>query len=768
MAKKDEKLLKEILANIQIDIEADADNQKMMLDDLKFCSLNQWPDELRNARENDPNGERPCLTIDQSNQYITQVVNDVRQNRPGIKTSPDDDEAHIETAKAFQGIIRKIEDKSSAYIAYETAVEWAASTGRGYFRIITEYIEGSFDQEPRIKHIPDALSVYLSAHTMPDGSDAIRATIIEEIPVDEFKRLNPDAKHESADFGGIDNVYLWRKDKTITVAEHFYFEYQEKELFFLADGTTLYSDEFDGAEENIVKRRKENVKKVKWCKLSGAEILEEGDWAGIHIPVIEVIGKEAVIGGKRILRGLVRPIKDNLRMYNYWASAITEKIALSPKTPFIGAVGQFATKGDQWGRANKENFAYLEYDPVDVNGNAIPAPQRVQASPIEAAMHQMMGIIKEDTRAALGMYKASVGDSSSQQSGRALLALQRESDTGTFHYSDNLARSLCYAGRQLVDIIPKYMDTRRVVQILGDDDETKSIVIDPSQKESFRQIQTPDGVKKIYNLAVGKFGVSVTVGPSYNTKRMEAATVFTDLARSATDPGSAAVMNYLAIKNSDVTSSDEAIVMLKSLLPPPALQAEEQGPVPPQVMAEMQKMQQQGAMMQEQLRKLEQENIQLEAGTRTDMAKLSFENNLKLQELDLERKVEAEKAGLAREKFEFEKQLEIEKADHEIILANKKAAAENNIKIEKLNFDQKVREQDFVAQNEQNSEKLMPQLLQRMDNQNVAMTEVFTNILAVMQGIQTTLDKPKKVSIGKVQKDSDGNIVGATVNTTVQ
>lgn len=703
-SEEDKKLLKEILANIQIDIEADYENRKEMLDDLKFCTLDQWPAELRASRENDPNGARPCLTIDKINQYITQVVNDMRQNRPSIKTRPVDDRADVKTAKVFQGLVRHIEDKSSASIAYENAGEWTTRVGRGFFRIVNEYVDGSFDQEPRIRPIQDAFSTYLGPHIMPDGSDAKRGTIFEELSEDDFKRQFPKAKYSKESFDGLGNAGdIWRKDKTITIAEHFYVDYEEKELLFLSSGESVLSDDFDGAETEILKRRTIQQEKVKWCKLTGAEILEKRDWLGKYIPIIEVIGKQSFVEGKQYVWGLVRPAKDNLRMYNYWASSITEKIGLSPKAPFIGATGQFNGKEEQWRAANKENRAYLEYNPIDVNGNALPRPERVQPSAMEGAMVQMMGMIENDVRASLGMYKASVGDSSSQQSGRALLALQRESDTGTLHFSDNLAYSIAHAGRILVDLIPKLYDTRRIIRILGEDGESKSAIIDPQQQQSLRQIETNNGIKEIYNLGAGTYDVTVTVGPSYNTKRMEAAQVFTDLARSATDPGSAAVMNYLAIKNSDVTSSDEATVMLKALLPPQVQSVEDgQAPIPPEAMQQIQQMQQQGQMLQQEIQKMQQENQMLKIGAQEGQMKIQVgaqESQMKIQakqqesmaNLELDQQVQSAKMQLEREIAMNKLQLEREIASAQLELERMKiqAYAENeaNKTMHKANID---------------------------------------------------------------------------------
>jgi hypothetical protein len=154
-----------------------------------------------------------------------------------------------------------------------------------------------------------------------------------------------------------------------------------------------------------------------WTKMTGVEVLDSRELPGKYIPVAEVVGREAWVDGRRVLWGLVRPAKDVLRMYNYFASTITERMGLAPKVPFIGAKGQFEGLEHIWRDANRKNRAYLEYNIVDVNGNAIPAPQRVGPTPIEAALLKQMEVIEHDVQTSLGMFRASVGESESQQSG---------------------------------------------------------------------------------------------------------------------------------------------------------------------------------------------------------------------------------------------------------------------------------------------------------------------------------------------------------------
>lgn len=680
-AQTDTELLKDSRDGLKACIEDEQIEREKMADDLRFATLDQWPADIRAQRENDiANGPRPCLTVDQINQYITQVSNDMASNRPAIKTRPENTEAHTETAKIFDGRIRHIEDRSSAYIAYQTAGDSAVTMGLGFLRIVADYIApDSFDQELLIKRIPDTFSTYLSAHIMPDGSDAEKGWILDKMPLATFKRDYPKARIADNDFAGLGIIPVWKTPETVTVCEYFYKKYTPAVLLFLEDGKTLFKEEYDKLPQprpDVTGRRKSQKCSVHWCKHTGAEVLDKRELKGKYIPIIEEVGKEKIVDGKRLLWGLVRPAKDSLRAFNYWISAMTEKMALSPKAPIIGAVGQFASQGEKWDKANVNNYAKLEYDPIDVNGNVVPAPRRQDPVQMEAAMANMLSIMQNNVKSSLGMYKAAIGDTGSQQSGRAILALKKESDVGTSHFGMNQSISITHAGRILVDLIPYYTDTKQILSILGEDGKQQQVAIDPEQKEAMREVVGSDGRKKrIFNLNVGKYGVTVTVGPGYTTSRQEASTVMTELANSAKDPASAAIMRYGAVKNSDFHGSDEITRMLKATLPPQVLQAEtDDVEMPPAALAKIAEMGQQMQQMDEAGKALQAENQQLKSGAKEADAKIQASHAEKMEQLKLDEAVEKERARLADERMQREYALKKWQVEQEVELERMKAA----------------------------------------------------------------------------------------------
>ena len=707
----DKDILKQAREDLRWCIDTNEEERKKQKDDLKFSTLEQWDSKIRSARETDPNGARPCLTIDKINQYISQVVNDFRQNPVTGKVRPVSEDADQDAADVFQGAVRNIEDHSLASVAYTVAGDWAVRVGEGYWRYLTEFKdEKSFKQKIIIKPITDMFSCYLGPHKMPDGSDAEYGFIFEDMPEDKFERLYPKAKKNGdkawESLGEFDTY--WHEKDSVKVAEYFYTEYTDETIVFTDDGKSMTQQEYDDIPEPpqipgmppqqkpaIQKTRETQLKSVKWCKLTGIEVLEKRDWAGKYIPIVKVVGKEAWVEGKRRCWGLVRPAKDSLRMYNYWASALTEKLALSPKAPFIGAKGQFTDP--RWAKANQENFASLEYDMIEINGQLAPPPQRQQPTQIEAGLMQMFPLIEHDVQTSLGMFKASLGEERPQQSGKAILALTRESDTGTYHFAGNMGLSVCHGTRILIDLIPKIYDTEEIMHMLGEDGQVQQAKLDPNQQVAVKKIQDLDGkIKKVYNLGIGDYGVTVTVGPSFNTRRMENAALFTDLANSAKDPGSAAVLHYLAVKNADLEGGREASLALKSLLPPPVQQAlnKDAPQIPPEVAQKMQQLQQ--ALMeahkqnQELQSGVQETKMKVDAHMQESMATTQAKQQTHEKEMELARAKSLDEHNLARAKAADEAQLARERAQAEIQVIRERAQAEAQLAREKADLEASI------------------------------------------------------------------------------
>jgi len=648
-------------------IAAYSESREDELDDLRFFAGSpdnqwQWPADVlatRGSVQGQTINARPCLTINKLPQHVRQVTNDQRQNRPSGKVIPADDKADVEVAEIYDGIVRHIEYISDADVAYDTACENQVTYGEGYIRLLTEYNgDDTFDQDIRIGRIRNSFSVYMDPTIQdPCGSDAKWCFITEDLTKSEYARLFPDAMPISSiqqQGVGDENLSNWLNEDVVRIAEYFYIEYEPAKLNLYPDNRTA----FEGSREDAMfkasglaplKSRQVDRKRVKWCKTNGYEMLEENDWAGQWIPVIRVVGNEFEVDGRLFVSGLVRNAKDAQRMYNYWVSAETEMLALAPKAPFIGYGGQFEGYEQQWKTANVNNWPYLEVNPdvTDGQGAVLPLPQRSPPPMAQVGLIQAKAGASDDIKSTTGQYDSSLGATSNERSGRAILAREKQGDTGTYHYVDNLARAIRYTTRQIVDMIPKIYDTQRIARIIGMDGETGMAKIDPTQQEPVKKIVSPENpnivIEKIYNPGVGKYDVCVTTGPSYMTKRQEALDSMSQLLQG--NPALWAVAGDLFIKNMDWPGAQEMSKRFAKTIDPKLLETDDKSPALQAAEQQMQAMGQEMEMMHKMLQNVHQ-SVEMQ-----DLERKNFEAKIKAFDAETKR-ISAVQASMSPEQIQ--------------------------------------------------------------------------------------------------------------------
>jgi len=583
--------------------DAESDNRQAALDDIRFSRLGeQWPRTIEQQRRYE---QRPCLTINKMPAFIRQVVNDSRQNKPSIKVHPVDSNADPKTAEVINGLIRNIEYTSNADVAYDTAIEASVSGGFGYWRVGMDYAyEDTFEMDLSIERVANQFSVYGDPDSMcADSSDWNVAFVVEPMRKAEFKAKYGSKKNADGDAVDTDfesdawaNAGVWIEDETVMVAEWWKREPIEKEIVKLSNGHVYAAEDLaqdmdlqaliEAGTLQVVGTRKTRSHKVTQIIMSGADILEKNDWPGCYIPIIPVYGDEIVVEGKRYFQSLIHSAKDAQRMFNYWRTTSTELVALAPRVPWIGRKGAFNSDADRWATANTTSHAYLEYD-----GAESPIRQPLDVGPAAGALQEALNA-SDDMKAIIGIYDASLGARSNETSGKAIMARQREGDVATFHFIDNLARAIRHTGRILIDLIPKVYSAERVIRVLGEDGSPRSVQINSGQPQP---VMGPDGkpqvdeygeaIMAMHDLTVGKYDLTVTTGPSFTTRREEAAMQMTEFVRAF--PAAAPVIGDLLAMNLDWPGADEIADRLKKINP--ALK--DQG-IPPEVQQMIQQGQQ--------------------------------------------------------------------------------------------------------------------------------------------------------------------------------
>jgi len=580
--------------------DVDSNNRAEALDDVRFAAGDQWPVDVQNSRVLEA---RPCLTINKVDAYCRQIVNQIREQRPRIKCHGMNTQTDEKQAEIITGLCRHIELQSDADQAYLNAVDYAVRMGWGYIRIHTNYVkDDSFNQEIYIKPIENPFTVYFDPNSiMADGSDAERCLITTLIPKKTFSAMYPEAEIDSGfvSRGTGDVVGDWIQKEEIRIAEYWYTVRESVVLLQLSDGSSIYEDETDkelikelGIE--IINKRDSVRKKIKWCKVTAMQVLEEGEWAGKYIPIVPVYGQSTIVQGKHKRFGLVRMAKDPQRMYNYWSTALTETVALAPKAKWLLAEGQDEGHENEWAQANIKAMPVLRYKQTDIDGRTAPPPVRQSPEQPPTGAMAAMQSMNLDLQAVIGIFDPSQLPQGIQ-SGKAIAGQQAQSDMTNMHYYDNLTRSIRQVGRIILDLIPKIYDTERAMRIIGADGKPEIMTINERKMDE-------QGVNRILNdVTVGEYDVVMDTGPGYNTKRQEASDAMMQL--FAAEPQLIQVAGDLLVRNMDFPGSD--VIADRMAVNNPLAQLDDMSDIPPAIQMKLKQGQAQVQALTQQLQQMQ-------------------------------------------------------------------------------------------------------------------------------------------------------------------
>lgn len=590
-------LLKDAQDRYREAMEASHEQRVQIGEDLRFTDPacpQQWDEVERRQRETDPGGSRPCLVMDQLGQYISNVAGQIEQRTPSLHALPVDGGADKQVAEQLDGLFRHVEHVSRAQSHYARALTSAARVGVGYLVVRPEVVDRSLRyKEPRISSEGDPLRVLFDPWSVElDGSDATFAQLLQPLSYAEFERQFGKRKkasfgedEEDADRKQVMLVEEWRVVETEQVVVQ-YLDAQGGEA-------VLPKDEFEALLERepatYVREFRDQVRRIRWARMSGAEVLsEDRDYPAEHVGIVPVYGYVSWSDGRMRYCGIGRRAREPQRAYNYHMSEIRAYMTQAPKAPWVAPVRAVRGLEEQWDRASVDARAYLPYHDVDEMG-AIAAPSR---SPIATNLqNHIQGALtaREDIQAAIGMYQANLGAPSNETSGVAIDARKQQGESATAHFPAHLAASIGGVGKIVMQMLPRLIDTRRQVRILGIDGASGSVVFDPGQREAVRD----DGGLSV-NPNVGKYDVRVVVGASFATQRAQAQAAFTEMMRA--NPAMTPAIAPLWAQTLDVPHADKLAQVLTAVSPPEVKAVlspeQEEGPKVPDLIAQVQQLQQ--------------------------------------------------------------------------------------------------------------------------------------------------------------------------------
>jgi hypothetical protein len=566
--------------------------RRKFMEDLKFAEADafngyQWPDSIRRTRDL---SDKPCLTLNVVRQHNLKIVNDMRRSKQSCKIMGMGNGATQESAEIVKQLIRHIEYNSKAQRnAYTPARGFQVKGGIGWWRIVTDYESNdSFDQEIYIKGIPDPLSVYMDPDcNEPDCSDGRYAFIFSFMPRELIEALIPDypwnvgAPRMPIGIAPGESFFI-EKDHWL-VAEYFRkVPLQDTLISFISpigDRVTVRESRLPAQIASELKKMDRvmvrNVvdQQIEWKLVVGDEIVDETIWPGKYIPLIRCMGEETVIEGILDRKGHTRALMDAQRMFNYNASASIEFGALQTKSPWLAAAAAIEGLEGMWNTANTENHAVLIWKHVDDDNaeSQIPPPQKIEPPNASPAFESGMQTAFQQMMMTSGQYQNQQGAMGNERTGAAIDKRIQEGESSTYHFTDNYEDALVYTYQQIIDLIPKIYDTRRIKHIQADDGIDMEIELDPGAQQPYMQQLDRENniIRRVLNPTMGTYEVAATIGPNIESKRQEAVEDMTQILSEA--PALTAIIGDILLRNMDFDDAQEASMRLRRMVPPQAL-----------------------------------------------------------------------------------------------------------------------------------------------------------------------------------------------------
>jgi hypothetical protein len=592
-------------------------------EELAFVGGEQWRSDLRNQRESDG---RPVVQLPRIQNFIRQLLSQNRQSRPRLLVSASENSSKS-NADIVNGIIRKVEAVSNADSAYDYASEYAVKTGLGFLRVYTDYRHwSSFEQDIYIESIYDPSIVLFDpaarGHLFEDADYVfIETTMSRE---DYATRIGSSTKlSELSKLVGFNKATpMGIDDDHIIVLEYIRKEYVNTRVYKYANISTgetrVVTEQIDDLNWVMVNERKTTNCVIKHSLFDGIEFHSTTTIPGSILPIIPVVGEQQFINRVRQLKGVIKDSMDVQRIMNYAASVQLETVDLAPKVPWLVEEGAIEGYENEWREANSRNYSYLVYKAR----NGVAPPARM---PVDTNIGGITSIKQQadaDMQAIFGIFDASLGNSSPDNSGVAIQTRVNQSSQSTYIYKDNLFKSIRQVGRIISDIIPYYYNGR-TINVIQADGSDKTVTV-----------EIPD--TDVFEISIKEGPTNESARQSLNGDLMQIMTVM---------PQAAPLLADYIISNSDIPGTDKLVARLQTLLPPEVRQVEAAGAnLDPEEMTAMMMRQQQevlqinahAAELEQQVIKLTQELDALKADVSLDAIKQQQDFEIKSKQLQLD------------------------------------------------------------------------------------------------------------------------------------
>lgn len=537
--------------------------REQCLADRRFYSIAgaMWEGPLAEQFEN-----KPKLEVNKVHLSVIRIINEYRNNRIAVTFVPKDGSDNDGLSDVCNGLFRADEQDSTAQEAYDNAFEEAVGGGFGAWRLRTEYVDESDEDDDRQRIVIDPIfdadtSVYFDMNAKrQDKADAKHCFVVYSIVRSSYvAEWGDDPASWPKETG--QRWFDWATPDVVYIAEYYVIEEKRERVSFwqsLTGEEIRYTQtDFDNdemLEETLLatgwqETRSKRVKRKRCHKyiMSGGGILEDcGYIAGPNIPIIPVFGKRWFVDNVERCMGHVRLAKDSQRIKNMQVSKLAEISALSSVAKPILMPEQVVGHMQMWAEDNIKNFPYLLINPItDATGATVASGPVAYTKPAEMPqpMAALLQLTDQDMREILGS-QGEADKMVSNISGVAVEAIQTRLDMQSFIYMSNFAKGARRAGEVWLGMAKEvYVEPGRKIKAVGDQLQISSV-------ELMRPISGEGGELKYENdISEADFDCKVDVGPSSNSRREATVRTLTNMIAISDDPETRRVLQAMAMLN---------------------------------------------------------------------------------------------------------------------------------------------------------------------------------------------------------------------------
>lgn len=654
-----------ILKDLQEAQKADHDGREKAREADHFVNKRdgQWQPEIISLYDN-----KPRYTIDLTSGVIADAAGEMASMDFDIKVRPAGGPSTTELALHYDGLIRNVENNSGAgakYI-YRAAGKTMLTTGIAGWEIKHGPRDPmQWDQDLIISPVSNFMDRvwYDQGAELQDMSDAGWAFKLTSMSMADYKRDFPKGSSMSVGRDLDCNVYAYKKESSVVVAERFYKKDKTIELVRMTDGSVYVVDEkFMSVKDELAsngitveRSRKSKAFTVHHQLLDGSDfITDDVETVFSHIPLIPVYGNFEISEDKVIYRGLVEKHMDPQRILNYVESRKVAEGALAPRAK------KWMTGEQAAGNQSTLQTMNINDDPVQFYNHVLdqPPPFETGGAQINPGLSETALNMKEYMRSISGQLDPSGGQQLGLQSGVALQALQNKGDTANIGYFISMEIAISHTCKVLGAAIPKVYDARREVQIDFQDKTSKTITLNERIFD-----QDSGKVVEINDLSKGIYSFTCSSGPAFHNRQQETIAAINEVA--ALDPSIMQTSSDIYLANIPAPGMDKiakrrrAQMVAQGLIPQDELTDEEQQ----QVQAASQQAQQPSAIDQAMIATAEAEQKKADAVTADIISKAEDRENkllLAINELNLK----VRKQGADENQFKASNFIEVMEAQN--------------------------------------------------------------------------------------------------------